>query len=118
MEPLFRRPAVAGASLREPESPMRPMMTLTLVAALVGSLAAPAAGQSLRQRIDAVKQMRQDQAKKRSRERKVEILQALYYSNLTVAFHDTPARDAFDYIRTALGINMVVHYADDPSGAG
>lgn len=102
---------------------MRRTTTLHLATAIAalgaGLVPAPeATAQSLRQRIDAVKEQREQQARRGTRDRKVEILQALYYTDLTILFQETPAREAFDFIRTALGVNMVVHYADGPTGIG
>ncbi len=102
---------------------MRRITTLYLAAAMAalpaGLVPAPeAAAQTLRQRIDAVKEKREQQARRGARDHRVEILQALYYTDVTILFQETPARDAFEFIRTALGVNMVVHYADGPTGIG
>src|SRR5262245_49627722 len=50
--------------------------------------------------------------------RKQKVLQAVLYKRLTVNFAGTPAREVFDYLRTALGIPLEVHYAGDGAGGG
>ena len=85
-----------------------------LVALTVAIVAAPAAGQSLQQRMAAV---REKQAQKPGGTR-VEILQSLLYRDLNVDFEHVPARDVLEYIGTALGINVIVRYSDDHVGHG
>ena len=51
-------------------------------------------------------------------ETRVKALQALLYRELTVNFEQTPARDVFEFLKTALGINIVVRYDDDAVGYG
>ncbi len=48
-----------------------------------------------------------------SESRKKKVLQTVLYTDLTVNFQATPAREVFDFMRTALGINIEVRYADD-----
>jgi hypothetical protein len=48
---------------------------------------------------------------------KQKVLQALLYTDLTVNFEQTPARDVFDFLRTALGVKVEVRYAG-PGVAG
>ncbi len=93
------------------------MKYLILPAALALSVAlvtAPAAGQSLQQRIAAVREKRE----KSDDQAHVKVLQVMLYRELSVEFDATPARDVFDYLRTALGINLVVRYSDDMTGHG
>ena len=52
------------------------------------------------------------------RNAKVKILQALRYTALNVDFDQMPARDAFEYFGTALGINLIGRYSDDALGFG
>jgi hypothetical protein len=90
-----------------------------LAVALAGALplaAATAAGaQTLSQRIDAV--MQTQRAPRAHRESAGRILTVLR-EPLTVRFDRTPARAALEHLRTALGVEIIVRYADDPSGSG
>jgi hypothetical protein len=93
------------------------MKYLILPAALALSVTlvtAPAAGQSLRQRIDAVRAQRE----KKDEQTRLKMYQALLYRDLSVEFDGAPTRDVFDYLRTALGINLVVRYSEDMAGHG
>jgi len=93
------------------------MTNLLLPAALALSVTlvtAPAAGQSLQQRIDAVRAQRE----KKDDQARLKMYQALLYRDLSVDFDGAPTRDVFDYLRTALGINLVVRYSDDMAGHG
>jgi hypothetical protein len=95
----------------------RPLETLALLTAL-GIVAAPAAAQTLSERIAAVRQKREEDKAQAVRALKVKMLQALLYSDVSVEFKETPAREALDYLRTSLGANMIVRWSDDPSGKG
>ncbi len=85
-----------------------------LIAASVAVVTAPAAAQSLQQRIAAV---RAKQEKKETQGR-WKMLQTLLYRDLTVDFKQAPAKDVFDFFRTALDLNIVVRYSDDAAGHG
>ncbi len=89
-----------------------------LLAAAVLIAAAPARGQTLDERIAAVKLKRAREAQKADLPDRVKLLQALLYTRLTVSFDRTPARDVFDYLKTALGVNLIVRYSDDAVGHG
>ncbi len=93
---------------------LMPPAAVTLTVAIV---AAPAAGQSLQQSIAAVR-LKQERRQQKLPDARVKMLQALLYRDLTVHFDRTPARDVFDYLGTALGINLVVRYSDDHVGHG
>ena len=93
------------------------MTKLTVALALVltmGTVAAPAPGQTLSQRVAAIQEKRAEKEKAS----KVRILQALLYTQLTVRFDRTPARDVFDYLKIALDINVIARYSDDAIGHG
>jgi hypothetical protein len=93
------------------------MTKLTFVRALVTTLwtvTAPAAGQTLAERVAAIQEKRAEKQKAT----KIKMLQALLYEQLTVNFDRTPARDAFDYLRIALDVNLVARYSDDAIGYG
>jgi len=49
---------------------------------------------------------------------KGQILGTVMLTNISVDFKETPARDAFNYIQTLLGINMTGRYNDDRTAAG
>ena len=79
-------------------------------------LASPALGQSLSERINHVMQQRA-QAQTRSTS-KSHMLSVLLYTDITVQFQETPARDAFNYLQTVLGINIIGRFSDDRIGFG
>jgi hypothetical protein len=87
--------------------------------ALVGTcllLGSPAFGQSLSDRIEYVMQQRaQVQPSGTS---KAHMLSVLMYTDITVQFQETPAREAFNYLQTLLGIHIVGRYSDDRIGHG
>ncbi len=85
-----------------------------LIAASVAVVTAPAVAQSLQQRIAAV---RAKQEKKETQGR-LKMLQTLIYRDLTVDFQQAPAKDVFEYFRTALDLNIVVRYGNDAAGYG
>jgi hypothetical protein len=89
-------------------------LPLLIAAATLAVAAMPAPGQSLQQRIAAV---RAKQEKKEAQGR-WKLLQALLYRDLTVAFDGAPSKDVFDYFRTALDLNIVVRYGNDMTGHG
>jgi hypothetical protein len=87
--------------------------------ALVGAcllIGSPALGQSLSDRIDYVMQQR-SQAQPRGSTR-AHLLSVLLYTDITVQFQETPAREAFNYLQTLLGIHIVGRYSDDRIGFG
>jgi hypothetical protein len=93
------------------------MTKLTIALALVmtmGTVTAPAAGQTLSQRVAAIQEKRAEKEKAG----KIRILQALLYEQLTVSFDRTPARDVFDYLKIALDVNVIARYSDDTIGYG
>jgi len=73
-------------------------------------------GQSLSDRINHVMNKKVQQESRNSS--KAHILGTVMYTNISVDFNETPARDAFNYIQTLLGINMTGRYNDDRSGIG
>jgi hypothetical protein len=82
-----------------------------LAASMVPLLAASAWGQSLSERLDGVAKQRQAAAA--NDRSKATLLGTLLYQRLSADFTDTPARDAFDYIRTVMGVPLVVRYDTD-----
>ncbi len=91
---------------------------LFVLAATVLATASPAPGQTLSERIDAVKRKHAERATRAEADSKLKILQALLYTELTVGFDQTPARDVFEFFKTALAINLIPRYLDDAVGYG
>ncbi len=85
--------------------------SILLAAAIVPLLASAAAGQSLSDRLEGVAKQRQAAASSDSS--KATLLGTLLYKRLSADFTDTPARDAFDYLRTVMGVSLVVRYDTD-----
>ncbi len=92
----------------------RILPTALLIAASVAIVTPPATAQSLQQRVAAV---RAKQEKKETQGRS-KMLQTLLYRDLTVDFTEAPAKDVFEYFRTALDLNIVVRYGNDAVGHG
>lgn len=83
---------------------------------LLPLLASPAMGQNLSDRLAAVQQQRDQQAQKSSG--KPALLGALLHQKLSCDFNDTPARDAFEYLESVLGVPLVVRYDSDRNANG
>ncbi len=79
-------------------------------------LSSPAFGQSLSDRIDYVMQQR-SQAQPQGTTM-AHMLSVLLYTDITVQFQETPAREAFTYLQTLLGVHIVGRYSDDKIGYG
>jgi hypothetical protein len=84
------------------------------LAVILGTVAAPADGQSLAERVKALQEKRAEKEKAG----KIGLLQALLYRPITVTFEGTPARDVFDFLRVTLDVNLVARYSDDAVGYG
>ncbi|MAH66297.1 MAG: hypothetical protein CMJ27_07885, partial [Phycisphaerae bacterium] len=94
---------------------------LSLVAILAAGIAPAwtcdsALGQNLSERIRAVAKQREAEASRDTTQ--AALLGALIYTDISVDFDETPAREAFDYLRQILGVDLVVRYNDDRSGMG
>lgn len=101
----------------------RPSIAICVAATVLGPLVAPAPAQSLAERIEAVRQRRAEEeaqaaAKRQTVDQQTQMLQRLYHGRLSVDFRETPARDALDYIKTTLGINLIARYNDEATGVG
>jgi len=92
----------------------RILPTALLIAGTVAVITGPATAQTLQQRIAAV---RAKQEKKDTQSRQ-KMLQTLLYRDLTVDFTAAPAKDVFDFFRTALDLTIVVRYSNDAVGHG
>ncbi len=75
-------------------------------------------GQTLPQRIAALRKQAAQSTAASQENTRLKLLQTLLYKKLTVSFEQVPAREVFDYIRTALGINLIARYSDDPVAHG
>ena len=99
--------------------PRRASINLACAAACLASpllLAATASGQNLSDRIAAVARQRQADAARNNTQSN--LLGALLYADVSVDFDETPAREAFDYLKQIMGVEMVVRYNDDRTGMG
>ena len=85
--------------------------TATVLAGTCLLLAAPAFGQSLSDRINYVMQQRAE-AQTRSMTMG-QMLSVLTYTDITVSFPETPARETFNYLQTVLGIPIIGRFSDD-----
>ncbi len=94
---------------------MNPRSILIASCAAV-ALASAGLGQSLAERIAHVQQKRMDA--ERNNTSKASMLGALLYTDISVDFKDTSARDAINYIKTQLGIDIVGRFNDDKVGTG
>ncbi|RLS96544.1 MAG: hypothetical protein DWI11_00180 [Planctomycetota bacterium] len=86
-----------------------------IAAVLLGASSA-AHGQNLSDRIKAVAQNRQQAASRDSS--KSAMLGALLRTQVEVNFENTPARKAFEYLQTAMGVNLLVRYAGEGGDIG
>ncbi len=93
------------------------MKSTALALAGIGALAGSTAmGQSLSERASYVLQQR-SQAPSAGAS-KSHLLSVLLYTDITVTFSETPAREAINYLKTVLGINIVGRYNDDKLAEG
>jgi hypothetical protein len=72
--------------------------------------------QSLTERAGLV--MQQRTAAESQMATKSQLLSVLLYTDVTVQFKETHARDAFSYLKTILGVPIVGRYSDDRTGEG
>lgn len=90
----------------------RPALFLT-VAVASGVLASTASAQSLSERIQGVMQQRAAQQEAQFASRG-SMLRALLRTGITVNFDQTPAKDAFAYVKRVLGVDIVYRWSTDP----
>lgn len=88
---------------------MRTLLAITAGSILLASTGA--FGQSLSERYKHVMQKRM--AAQANNTSKAQMLGTLLYTDMTVEFQETPARDVFDFLQTTLGINILPRYIDD-----
>ena len=92
------------------------MTTAVILVAPLASLTSGASAQGLAERLRGVAKQRQASAARDSS--KANHLGALLYTDISVDFNETPAREAFTYIKSLLGADIVVRYNDDRTGIG
>ena len=74
-------------------------------------------GQNLSDRINHMMKKRAE-AQAEANESKSKMLGVLLYTDLSVKFEETHARDAINYLKTYVGINIIGRYNDDRTGEG
>jgi len=87
-----------------------------VVSASLALVASTAMGQNLSDRLAAVQQQRDQESARSSG--KPALLGALLYQKVSCDFNDTPAKDAFEYLETVLGVPVVVRYDSDRNANG
>jgi len=92
----------------------RPILLIAMTLPFIASAAASA--QNLSDRIAEVARRREAESRRDTSQGA--LLGALLYTDITVNFDETPARDAFTYVKQLLGVDLVVRYNDDRSGFG
>ncbi len=101
---------------------MKKLCIATTVVWVIAAITCPTFGQTLTERIAAIKKQRSEEQQaaqsKKELNPKAKLLQTLVYNTLTVNFDQTPAREVFDYFQTTLGINLTARYSDDAIGHG
>ncbi len=76
-------------------------------------VAAPASAQTMSERIAIVSQQRQAQRA----QSKAGVLRAILTTGVSVKFQETKAKEAFEYLRSLLGVQMVVRWSNDPGAS-
>ena len=89
--------------------------TTVIAAAAVGLAGSVSCGQSLSERIN---QMQNQGRAESTTISKPHMLSVLLYTDITVQFNETQAREAINYLKTVLGVNIVGRWSDDKVGHG
>ena len=101
---------------------MKKLCIATTVPCVIAAFTFPTFGQTLTERIAAIKKERaeEQQAAQLPKELspKAKLLQALVYNRLTVSFDQTPVHVVFDYFRTTLASTLLRDTATTPSATG
>jgi len=87
--------------------------TTLFSACTVALLAVAANGQSLSDRVDGVARIQQTAAPAAGNASRAQLLGALLYTDITVDFAETPAREAINYLAQQMGVNIVARYSSD-----
>ncbi|MFZ9915171.1 MAG: hypothetical protein ACO3IB_07525, partial [Phycisphaerales bacterium] len=90
------------------------ILAVGLTAAFVSC--APALGQGLSERIRAVGEQKQEAL--RNNNTRGRLLGALLYTDMSVNFDKTPAKTAFEYLATNMGVQLVVRYEGEGGTGG
>ncbi len=90
--------------------------TTVVVAVAVGLAGSMACGQSLSERINHMQN--QGGRAQGTTISKPHMLSVLLYTDLTVQFNETQAREAINYLKTVLGVNIIGRWSDDKVGHG
>jgi hypothetical protein len=94
--------------------------TVTLAALSLGTplllATSDATAQGLAERIRGVAEQRQAAAAHDNTG--AALLGSLLYTDLAVNFDETPCREAFNYLKSLMGVDLVVRYNDDRTGMG
>ncbi len=85
------------------------MRTLLASSLVLLAAASPCLAQSLSTRLAGVA----EQQRQSPNGNKPALLGALLYGKVSFDFNETPARDAFEYLQTAMGVPLVVRYDSD-----
>lgn len=93
---------------------MKPWLAITVSSVLLTSTTAFSQNLSERYR-HVVDQRVKAQSNNNSKSR---MLSVLLYTDLTLEYDQTPARDVFNHLKTVLGINIIARYNDDKAGVG
>jgi len=90
---------------------MKSMKESAVISLSIGALflAVPAFGQGLAERVASAP---------RSDSSKAEMLRTLLHQDISVAFNDTQAQDAINFIAAATGVNIIGRYNDDRTQRG
>ncbi|MCH7601831.1 MAG: hypothetical protein IIB54_03595 [Planctomycetes bacterium] len=96
---------------------MKPVSLVCIFLSL--ALASPARSQTLADRINQVRNQPAKQNEKKIDKTSVPyMLGVLLYSDITVSYEDSPARDVFKHLAEELQINIIGRYSDDRSSPG
>jgi hypothetical protein len=92
---------------------IRRLQLIPTGALIVAGLASPAVAQSLSERINAVTEQRAAQQNLS----KQGLLRALISTGVSVRFSETPAKEAFAYLKQLTGADLVVRWSSDPGAS-
>ncbi|MBU3684772.1 MAG: hypothetical protein FGM39_12310, partial [Phycisphaerales bacterium] len=92
---------------------IRPLQFVTTGTLVAAGLAAAAEAQSLSERINAVTEQRAAQQNLS----KSGLLRALISTGVSVRFSETPAKEAFAYLKQLTGVDLTVRWSSDPGAS-
>jgi uncharacterized membrane protein YgcG len=112
--PTSRSRSVLSVSITQRS--LRSAFVPALVCAVVACCASTASAQGLSERIKAVGEQKREAA--RNDTSKARLLGALVYTDVTVQFDKTPAKQAFEYLAAQMGASLVVRYEGEGGAEG